>query len=597
MSRPRLPLHVLAGVLALASTAAARAAPPPAAEDPRLVELRRLTTLDARAALDVRTVQTRKVGDVTLTELTYASPKGGRVPAFLLIPPGGGPFPAVLFAHWRRGSKNAFLDEALGLARAGVASLLIDAPHVRPEPWRASLHATELPDTLVQWLVDLRRGVDLLSARRDVDGKRLGFVGHGLGASVGGALSGVEPRLRAYVLMNGLGDASTSLELAPPGRAGTLSREEVAALVRRLEPLDGAVGVAHAAPSALFFQSGRADGQVPLARARAFVDAATEPKFAKRYEGGHELGDAARRDRLQWLRTHLGFADVFRFHGPPMIATPTAPGLVGAAIPEWAKARPVLTLPGMDEVRVRRGLTYAREEGREYKLDLYLPDVASREPAPVVVLVHGLLPPALVPLVRDLPAFSGQARWLAAQGLAVALVELGSPATGPEPARWFTDVPRMRERVDAALAFVREKAATEPVDGERVCLMALSAGGLWGLTPALREQPPAWLRCAVAWYPLLEAPGVLQGARPRDALVATEARKLPPLLVVRAGLDTPALNAALDAFTREARARGAPLTLVELPEAPHAFELTDDVEGSRETMRQTARFFEEHLLP
>lgn len=599
MTRYRPAPRYLVLLLALLTTPSARAEQEPAAAT-LLGELRSVTDYDAKAPLDVKTVRAQRRGDITVTELTYASPKGGRVPAYLVTPPGPGPFAGLTFLHWGQGSKNEFLDEALSLARSGVVSLLVDAPHVRPAPWRGSLKGAAIYDSSLQMLVDMRRAVDLLASRPEVDARRLGFVGHSMGAMVGGALAGVEPRLRAFVLMNGVGDYSKSIremELDNEKQlANAMSKEDFAKLVRKMAVLDGVVGVGHAAPRALFFQNGRSDAWVTAAQVNTFIDAATMPKLAKVYEGGHELGDAARRDRAQWLRTHLGFGEVPAF-GPPMIALPTPPELHGLPLPEWTKARPVLTIPGMEEVQVRRALTYTRAGGRDYKLDLYIPEAVSQGRVPLIVLVHGLLHPDLTPLVRDLPAFAGQARWLATQGFAVALVELGSPSTGIEKSQWLTRVADLQKRVDAALAFVRKQAATEPLDADRVCLMAMSAGGLWGLSPALSKAPPAWLRCAVAWYPLLGGPDVPRGLGPMDGLKAANARKVPPLLVLRAGLDTPPLNAALDDFVKEARSRGAPLTLMELPEGHHGFELTDDVEDSREAMRKTALFFEEHLLP
>ncbi|WP_164014882.1 dienelactone hydrolase family protein [Pyxidicoccus trucidator] len=594
--RPSLPSLLLALALALPALAAE---PAPSA-DPKLTELRRLTAYDAKAPLDVKTVHTQQRGEITVTELTYASPRGGPVPAYLVTPPGKGPFPAVLFQHWAKGTKSEFLDEALSLARAGVVSLLVDSPHVRPEPWRRSLSGPAVFDAHVGMLVSLRRGVDLLASRPEVDSQRLGFVGHARGATVGGALAGVEPRLRALVLVAGIGDFSARFretegpDAKQPRDAAAQQRFD--ALARSLEPLDGAVGVRHAAPSALFFQYGRADPGVTYARARAFIDAASEPKLFKFYEGGHELSDAARRDRAQWLRTHLGFAEV-PTQSLPVIAHPTAPELKGQPLPEWTKLRPVLTVPGMEEVQVRRGLTYTRAGEREDKLDLYLPDGATRAPTPVVVLVHGMLHPALAPFVRDLPPFSAQARWLAAQGFAVAVPALGSPATGPSREQWFAGVPDLQQRVQAALTFLRRESATHRVDPDRVCLLALSGGGLWGVAPALKPHAPVSIRCVAAWYPMLDAPALPKGAGPREALRATDAKKVPPLLLVRAGRDAPELNAALDAFAQDAKARGAPLTLVELPEAHHAFDMVDDVESSREAMRQTARFFEQHLQP
>ncbi len=496
----------------------------------------------AQVPLDVKTVRAQKRGDVTVTELTYAAPKGPPVAASLVTPPGPGPFPAVLFQHWAQGSRSEFLDEALSLARAGVVSLLVDA---------------STP-------ADLRHGVDLLASRPEVDRQRLGFVGHGAGATLGSALAGAEPRLRALVLMGGGGDFGA----------------------RGREP----------SGSVLFFQYGRSDEGVPYAQARAFIDAAPEPKLFKFYESGPELNEAARRDRAQWLRAHLGFGEV-PFPGLPMVANPTAPELQGKPLPEPLKLRPVLTIPGMEEVQVRRGLTYTRSGTREYKLDLYLPDGAPRGPRPVVVLAHGTLHPALTPFVRDLNAFSGQARWLAAQGFAVALPELGSPATGPATEQWHAGLADVQARVEAALAFVRKEAATHRLDARRICLMAFSGGGLWGLSPVLKKQPAEGLQCVAAWYPMFDAPGAPQATLPREALRTVDAKRLPPLLVVRAGRDMPALNAALDAFVQDAQGRGAPLTLVELPEAHHGFELTDDVEASREAMRRTARFLTQHLRP
>ncbi|NPC84217.1 prolyl oligopeptidase family serine peptidase, partial [Pyxidicoccus fallax] len=543
-------------------------------------------------------VNTRKRGDITVTELTYASPKGGPVPALLVTPPGKGPFPAVLFQHWGQGTKTEFLDEALALAHAGVVSLLVDAPHVRPAPWTRSVSTLASHDTFVQLIMDLRRGVDLLTSRPEVDGQRLGFVGHSLGATVGGALVGAEPRLRAVVLMAGIGEFSRFLRESqapnPKKLQERTAQKDFDALVRNMENIDGVVGVRNAAPTALFFQYGRSDEWVTYAQARAYIDAAGEPKLFKFYEGGHELNEAASRDRVQWLRTHLGFAEV-PFPTPPMISSPPPADPKAPPAPEWAKLRPVLTVPGMNEVQVRRGLTYTRAGEREYKLDLYLPDEAARESVPVIVLVHGMLHPAQAPFIRDWAPFSGQARWLA-QDFAVAVPELGSPATGPAREQWFAGVPDMQQRVEAALDFLRRESATHRLDMDKVCLLVLSGGGLWGLAPALKKQPVPGLKCVAAWYPMLDAPALPKGTRPAEALRAADAKKLPPLMVVRAGRDMPELNAALDAFVKEAKGRRAPLTLVELPEGHHAFDAVDDVERTRETMRQTESFFEQHLF-
>ena len=47
------------------------------------------------------------------------------------------------------------------------------------------------------------RGVDLLMARKDVDPTRIAYVGHSYNAMVGGFLSGIDRRFKAFVLMAG----------------------------------------------------------------------------------------------------------------------------------------------------------------------------------------------------------------------------------------------------------------------------------------------------------------------------------------------------------------------------------------------------------
>src|ERR671916_354970 len=104
---------------------------------PRFEELVRQFDYDSKAPLDVKEVGREKRSGATVIDLTYASPRGGRVPAYLVLPGGRGPFAAVLFGHWMMGgsplkNRREFLEEAVVLARAGAVGLLIDTPLVRP---------------------------------------------------------------------------------------------------------------------------------------------------------------------------------------------------------------------------------------------------------------------------------------------------------------------------------------------------------------------------------------------------------------------------------------------------------------------------------
>src|SRR5262245_14038263 len=154
--------------LALAACGADTAFSSPRTADAKLLKL---FAYDPSAPLDLRVVSSEKRQGYTLQQLTYASPKGGRVPAFLSIPDGRGPFPGVLLMHGLRGSAQGMLREADRLARLGAISLAITAPLARSHRIgvQEGLNFDERDRAeQIQLIVDLRRGVDLLRSRPDV---------------------------------------------------------------------------------------------------------------------------------------------------------------------------------------------------------------------------------------------------------------------------------------------------------------------------------------------------------------------------------------------------------------------------------------------
>src|SRR5579863_7631728 len=92
---------------------------------------------DQKASLDLQEIGVERRGTVEVHDISYASPKGGRVPAYLVVPSGKGPFAAASWGHWywensEFRNRKEFLAEAVTLANAGVVSLLTDGPIARP---------------------------------------------------------------------------------------------------------------------------------------------------------------------------------------------------------------------------------------------------------------------------------------------------------------------------------------------------------------------------------------------------------------------------------------------------------------------------------
>ena len=206
---------------------------------------------DAKAAIEFQEHGRETVEAVTVADVSYASPKGGRVPAYLVTPPGRGPFAAVLFMHWGQGDRTEFLSEAVRYARSGAVSLMIDAPYRRPDAkdFAFVADAAAEREMFIQLVVDLRRAVDVLLAQPGVDAGRIAYVGHSLGATWGGALAGVEKRIGSFVLMGGLprvsdvlGDGAVAKQLQK-----SFKREQLQAYAETLAPIDPGRFVGHAA--------------------------------------------------------------------------------------------------------------------------------------------------------------------------------------------------------------------------------------------------------------------------------------------------------------------------------------------------------------
>jgi cephalosporin-C deacetylase-like acetyl esterase len=266
---------------------------------------------DASVPLDVKELSAKSRDGVTIREITYASPKGGRVSAYLVVPQVEGKHAAILWAHWLMphsavANRQEFLEESIALASSGVASLLIDAPQAR-EGFKPG------PSSVIfeQQVVDLRRGVDLLLSRSDVDPKRVAFVGHSFDAGAGAALDAVDKRLAAFVFMAGPQSVSELVLSSDAPRMVELRKstpmDKLKQQLQSVEWSDPGSYAAHLGPAPALFQYGLRDEEwVPLQDAKDYFAMSSGPKEVKFYDSDHALNAKARADRFAFLREHLG---------------------------------------------------------------------------------------------------------------------------------------------------------------------------------------------------------------------------------------------------------------------------------------------------
>ncbi len=261
----------------------------------------------AGAPLDIRTGPSRVTGGLRITKLTYASPRGGRVPAVVVAPAQvGGLHPGLLVQHSFSTFKEDFLEVAEDFAQLGAIVVLIDAPIARGGGPRVTFTRRDRDDQ-IQLIVDLRRAVDLLRARSDVDVARIAYLGSSYGGAMGGLLAGVEHRIRGFVLMVGDGGLVQHFT-GPEDRAEPFltlpaaRRRRWLAAMTPIEPLRWV----RKATAPLLFLNARYDEFVPPRDARAYQRAAPQPKEIHWYDSGHRLPPEAWCDAARFLERRIG---------------------------------------------------------------------------------------------------------------------------------------------------------------------------------------------------------------------------------------------------------------------------------------------------
>ncbi len=122
-------------------------------------DLVHLFDYDRTEALDYREIGMVDMGDAQVRDISYASPNGGQVSAFLVTPPGNGLFAAIVFLHRGGSNRRYFLDEALKYAKMGAVSLLLDDNF-------SAIGKTRDRDRIIQIVNDVRRGLQRAESLR-----------------------------------------------------------------------------------------------------------------------------------------------------------------------------------------------------------------------------------------------------------------------------------------------------------------------------------------------------------------------------------------------------------------------------------------------
>ncbi len=269
---------------------------------PPYSELVKTFRYDSSKPIAVNVISDSDDGILTAQTIEFDAGGGQKCSAELIFPDRAGRYPAVV---WLGSGDKDWERYALEFSKLGAVSILPD--------WCGDAPVTnahgQYHDRILM-IIDVRRAVDILSARNDVDRNRLALVGHSGGTLLGAVAVAVDKRFKAAVFEVGLQGYTYHICTSPhPFAVGVRNqlKDQVLNFASVLAPLDATLYVGDEAPTVLLFQSARWDEGVAPSEAQAFFDAASQPKQLKWYDTGHKMDlPAVTKDRTEFLKHELG---------------------------------------------------------------------------------------------------------------------------------------------------------------------------------------------------------------------------------------------------------------------------------------------------
>ena len=281
---------------------------------------------DRKVPLDIKVEAEEVLPRYVRKKISFAAEKGDRVPAYLLIPRNlKTKVPAVLCLHQTIKAGKA---EPVGLARSpdlayaaelaerGYVTLAPDYPYFGENTTIPYFLTPAYASATMKGIWNHMRAVDLLQSLPEVDGARIGCIGHSLGGHNTLFLSAFDPRIKAMVSNSGF----TSFAKFAEFHAGNLDAWSGISYMPRVRtvygndpgkmPFDFNQILASLAPRALLVIAPKQDPNFDVAGVResvAYASAsyalmAVAEKLSALYpEGGHTFPEEMRQAAYSWL--------------------------------------------------------------------------------------------------------------------------------------------------------------------------------------------------------------------------------------------------------------------------------------------------------
>ncbi len=238
--------------------------------------------------------------------VTYRSFHDAVVTALLSVPKNvPRPVPVIIFVHGVKDHKEAdymrlghkyMLDSAYAVMRIDVANHGDRKIHEHNYDF-AKGYRFWTRDIIAQTVFDLRRAVDFLETRSEIDQERIGYFGISLGGVIGTVFCGVDDRIKVPVIALAGGGLNLIFKF------DALSTE-TANYVSIIDPINF---VEKISPRPLLMLNAEKDEVIPPFSTKLLYDKAKEPKRIVWYPTKHRQvpQDVVFPEAIRWFNEHL----------------------------------------------------------------------------------------------------------------------------------------------------------------------------------------------------------------------------------------------------------------------------------------------------
>ena len=259
------------------------------------------------------------------------------------------------------------------------------------------------------------------------------------------------------------------------------------------------------------------------------------------------------------------------------------------------KGAVVFELPGIDNVIVKKDITFQSVAGTALNMDIYYPpDFDFRSKIPAIIIVLGYTDIAGQKLLgskfKNFITFISWCKIIAASGMAAIIYETVDP----------------KQDILSLSNYLRSNESRLAIDNNKIGAFTLSAHSPTTIYEVL-SGPNNIFKCAVVYYGffltndfkyLPQIDTISQGmgfSTPRLPDPASWKKDV-PIMIVRAGKDNvPYINQSLASFYEKALSQNLPIILINYPNGTHGFDTISDNDLTRQIIKNTLEFWKFNL--